>query len=397
MILRISILLILLLLVPAFYIDRHFHLKKHRAFRFLLWGTSGIFMAFTVWFCLYENFSDTESLVKGQYLMLLLMWSCSTLLFTVVSATGWIFRKCRQAQRIRKLIDSVALIGGLSIAGSMLYGHISGPEKLIVKTYTYQSASIPASFDGFRIVQLSDLHVGTFANRKNIIRQITDSVMSLQPDMIVFTGDLVNYHSGELDAFLPILSKMKAPFGIYAVLGNHDYMNYRHWATENDRKADIQRLISLEKKMGWKVLLNENSVVRHQTDSMAIIGVENDGKPPFPARADLPRAQKGLQADCFSILLSHDPTHWRRAVLPTTNIPLTLSGHTHGMQLQFGHFSPASWFYPEWGGPYTITERGIPRTLYVSLGTGEVLLPFRLGAWPEINVIILHHIPSTQP
>lgn len=190
---------------------------------------------------------------------------------------------------------------------------------------------------------------------------------------------------------------MKAPFGIYAVLGNHDYMNYRHWATGNDRKADIQRLISLEKKMGWKVLLNENSVVRHQTDSMAIIGVENDGKPPFPARADLPRAQKGLQADCFSILLSHDPTHWRRAVLPTTNIPLTLSGHTHGMQLQFGHFSPASWFYPEWGGPYTITERGIPRTLYVSLGTGEVLLPFRLGAWPEINVIILHHIPSTQP
>lgn len=397
MILRISILLILLLLIPAFYIDRHFHLKKHLSYRIILWSISTIFLAFTAWFCIYENFSDTESLVKGQYLMLLLIWSCSTLLFTIISATGSFFRKSRHAVKIRKSFDAIALFGGLGIAVSMLYGHIFGPEKLTIKTFTYRSASVPSAFHGFRIIQLSDLHVGTFSNRKNIISQITDSVMSLHPDMIVFTGDLVNYHSGELDAFLPILSKIKAPYGVYAILGNHDYMNYRHWLTDNDRKADIQRLISLEKKMGWRVLLNENCIIHRLTDSIAIVGVENDGKPPFPSRADLPRALKGVSPDCFSILLSHDPTHWKRDVLPTTNIPLTLSGHTHGMQLQVGNFSPASWFYPEWGGPYVTSGDSSPRTLYVSLGTGEVLLPFRLGAWPEINVIILHHIPSTQP
>lgn len=389
MILRISILLILLLLIPAFYLDRHFHLKRHSIFRILLWGLTAVFLAFTAWFCLNENFSDTESMVKGQYLMLLLTWSISAILFTLISAIGKFFSKCHQAARIRQSFDIAALIMGLGLGTTILYGHIAGPEKLIVKTYNYQSTAIPPAFHGFRIIQLSDLHVGTFVGKKHIIRQLVDSVMALHPDLIVFTGDLVNYHSGELDSFVPILSKMKAPYGVYSVLGNHDYANYRHWTSDDARRADIRRLISQERRMGWNVLLNEHAIIHRQTDSIVIIGVENDGKPPFPARANLPKALSRLQPSCFSILLSHDPTHWRRAVLPKTNIPLTLSGHTHGMQFQMGNFSPAKWFYPEWGGAYQATSGPTPRTLYVSLGIGEVLLPFRLGAWPEINVITL--------
>lgn len=391
MILRISILLILLLLIPAFYLDRHFHLKRHSIFRILLWGLTAVFLAFTAWFCLNENFSDTESMVKGQYLMLLLTWSISAILFTLISAIGKFFSKCRQAARIRQSFDIAALIMGLGLGTTILYGHIAGPEKLIVKTYTYQSTTIPPAFHGFRIIQLSDLHTGTFVGKKHIIRQLVDSVMALHPDLIVFTGDLVNYHSGELDSFVPILSKMKAPYGVYSVLGNHDYANYRHWTSDDARRADIRRLISQERRMGWNVLLNEHAIIHRQTDSIAIIGVENDGKPPFPARANLPKALSGLQPSCFCILLSHDPTHWRRAVLPKTYIPLTLSGHTHGMQFQMGNLSPAKWFYPEWGGAYQATSGPTPRTLYVSLGIGEVLLPFRLGAWPEINVITLQY------
>ena len=139
--------------------------------------------------------------------------------------------------------------------------------------------------------------------------------------------------------------------------------------------------------MGWRLLLNDNYILRRGNDSIAIVGVENDGNPPFPALGDLPKAQRGLQNSCFRILLSHDPTHWRRRVLPETRTPLMLAGHTHGMQLKIGSFSPSEWFYPEWGGPYYEGERA----LYVSLGAGEVLLPFRIGAWPEINLITLKH------
>ena len=171
-------------------------------------------------------------------------------------------------------------------------------------------------------------------------------------------------------------------------MGNHDYAQYFRWESPLDSLADIRRLQNRQRAMNWHLLLNDNHIIRRGNDSIAIIGVENDGRPPFPALADLPRAQRNLNDNCFKILLSHDPSHWHRQVVPNTTIPLTLSGHTHGMQFKIGNFSPASWFYKEWGGEYT-DQNG--HTLYVSLGTGEVLLPFRLGAWPEINVIQLNN------
>ena len=389
MILRISILLLLLLAIPAFYLDRHFRLKNHRFLRGGLWGLTAALLAFTVWFCAVERFTDTESQVKGIYLMVLLTWGVSALVFCALSALGSLWRHSCHRTAARHTADITALILALALAGCMIYGNQVGPGQLTVKHFTYRSPLVPQSFKDFRIVQLADLHVGTFSGRPELLERLTDSVLALRPDLIVFTGDMVNYHSGELDAALPFLRKLKAPFGIYAVLGNHDYMNYRQWPSAATRQQDVERLVRLEQAMGWHVLRNAHAIVRKDADSLAIIGVENDGQPPFPALADLPRAVRGLQPECFSILLSHDPTHWRRSVLPETDIPLMLSGHTHGMQLRIGDFSPAQWIYPEWGGPYHESVRGKERTLYVSLGFGEVLLPFRLGAWPEINVITL--------
>ena len=178
---------------------------------------------------------------------------------------------------------------------------------------------------------------------------------------------------------------LRARDGVVSILGNHDYMSYHDWPSEAARQANLAQLVRRQRDMGWRLLLNDNVVVRRGADSIAIVGVENDGLPPFPQRGDLTRAQRGVEQAGFKVLLSHDPTHWRRSVLSTTDIDLTLSGHTHGMQLKIGGFSPASWFYDEWGGFYY--DGG--RALHVSLGAGEVLMPFRLGAWPEVNVITL--------
>ena len=260
-----------------------------------------------------------------------------------------------------------------------------GYRQIQVKEFTYTSARLPKAFDGYRIVQISDLHLGTLRGREGVVENVVHEINACEPDLVVFTGDLVNYHADEVEPFREILSGIRATDGVVSVMGNHDYAQYFHWPTSADSLADIRRLQQEQRNLGWHLLLNENLVLHRDQASIAIIGVENDGRPPFPARADLKRAQQGVDSTTFKVLLSHDPTHWRRAVLPQTNIDLTLSGHTHGMQFQMGGFSPAAWIYDEWGGPYYDGQRA----LYVNLGTGEVLIPFRLGAWAELTLITL--------
>lgn len=268
---------------------------------------------------------------------------------------------------------------------SMVYGFTQGYRHVVVKPVAYKFAQLPKPFHGYRIAQISDFHLGTLSGRADLVKRIVDMVNAAHPDLVVFTGDLVNTRAEELEEFKNILSHFRAPDGVVSVMGNHDYLTYHAWPSDAARQENVNRLQELQRDMGWKLLLNEHKLLRRLGDSLAIVGVENDGRPPFPALGDLPQAQEGLSDECFKVLLSHDPSHWRRRVVPDTNIPLTLSGHTHGMQLQLGSFSPAAWFYPEWGGTYTAQGQ----VLHVSLGVGEVMLPFRLGAWPEINLITL--------
>lgn len=183
---------------------------------------------------------------------------------------------------------------------------------------------------------------------------------------------------------MEILSSLQAKDGIYSILGNHDYGPYFRWNSPQEQAANLKELMRIQTSMGWQLLNNQHVFLKHNADSIALVGVENDGEPPFSQYADLPKATEGTQG-CFRILLSHNPTHWRREVLPTTDIDLMLSGHTHAMQLQVGRLSPSSLIYPEWGGMYYEGTRG----LYVNVGIGYVGLPFRFGAWPEITLLTL--------
>ncbi len=267
---------------------------------------------------------------------------------------------------------------------SAVVGLAWGWRHLVVKEIEVRSADLPEGLDGFRVVQLADLHLGTYLLAPGMVTQIVERVNNLNADVIVFTGDIVNTSPEEMRPFVRELSTLKSRHGVFSIMGNHDYCPYLRAKKPEERAAAIKALQDIEREMGWTLLLNENRVLRQGSDSLAIVGVENDGNPPFPQCADLSRAMAGLADGCFKVLLTHDPTHWRRAVLSKTDAQLTLSGHTHGMQLKLWGFSPSSWVYKEWGGVYE--EAG--RTLHVSTGTGGNM-PFRLGAWPEIVVLTL--------
>ena len=265
-----------------------------------------------------------------------------------------------------------------------LYGITIGWKKVTVEKVTISSSKIPESFDGYKIVQLSDFHIGTYASSPKTVEKIVKKVNSLNPDLIVFTGDLVNTSSSEINQFEDVLSQLKAKDGVLSVLGNHDYCLYRRYVAPDSPAKELSRVMATENKIGWKLLLNDNLQIKRGTDSIAVIGVENAGGESFTDRSDLNKALSGIEENEFKILLSHDPSHWRREVLPKSNIDLTLAGHTHAMQFKIGNWSPSKYSYPEWGGLYT---EG-PQQLYVSTGIGENIA-FRFGAYPQIVLIDL--------
>ncbi|MBR2862834.1 MAG: metallophosphoesterase [Bacteroidaceae bacterium] len=383
MILRILFLLVILLLLPVWGIDRLILKNNWKLLpRLLFYLPNVVLLLSLVAVAINESYTLDAALVKGRLLTATL---CLVIPETVVVLCLLFLYLLRKKEKLhRSLVYMVFVLGG-GVFALLLYGFTLGYQHIVVRESIYQSAAVPKSFDGYKIVQLSDLHLGTLHGQPNVVRTIVEKVNALQPDLIVFTGDLVNYHAEELMEFEDILSDLQAPDGVLSVMGNHDYMTYHKWNSEQERLSNVFLLQERQRAMGWKLLLNEHVLIRRGCDSIAVLGVENDGRPPFPSLGDLPKAQKGLSSDCFQILLSHDPSHWRRAVLPDTDIPLMLAGHTHGMQFKVGNFSPAAWFYPEWGGEYTEDAQ----TLQVSLGIGSVMLPFRLGAWPEIHLITL--------
>lgn len=270
---------------------------------------------------------------------------------------------------------------------AMAYGFFFGWRHIVVRTTSCTSPLLPAAFDGYRIVQLSDLHIGTFLANPGFISKLVRMVNDQHPDLIAFTGDMVNVSATEVLPFLSTLENLHASDGIYSVMGNHDYCEYGADKSERNIERNQTVLHYLENKIGWKLLLNQHVLIHRAKvpgQTIAVIGVENISRPPFQDYGDLKKAMTGLPDGMFKVLLSHDPSHWRRGVLHQTDIALTLSGHTHAGQMRIGKFSPVKWAYNEWGGKYV--EDGA--MLNVSLGLGGTV-PFRLGAWPEINVIEL--------
>jgi len=384
MLARILIFLLILLILPIYCIDRM--ALKHRwrgVWRLLYYLPNIILIVTLVALSIGESYSSEAAQIKSLAICATMTLAIpETLVAILMGICVLIGKKWPAVRRIG--FPCSAFIGGV-IGIMLLYGFTLGYRNIEQTDFTYQSRKIPYSFDGYRIVQISDFHIGTISSHGDVIEDIVNTINAAQPDLVLFTGDLVNYDAREILPHQNTLKKIQAKDGIFSVMGNHDYAQYFRWPSAADSVANIHLLQDLQKSMGWQLLLNEHAFVKRGNDSIAIIGVENCGRPPFPNLADLDGAMCGLPEGVLKILLSHDPTHWRDEVLPQSNIDLTLSGHTHGMQFRIGNFSPAAWIYDEWGGAYFEGERA----LYVNQGIGSVMIPFRLGAWPEITVITL--------
>lgn len=276
-----------------------------------------------------------------------------------------------------------ALIPALGVMGWFAFGFIEGWKRLELKHITFTSPDLPPYFDGYRLVQITDFHLGSFPPGNDFVQKVVDATNNEEPDMILFTGDLVNNQASEVEPYLDTLGQLHASDGIYSIWGNHDYCEYGNNHSIGALKRNRRMLYGYQESLGWHQLMNEHHVVSHGMASIAVIGVENPGQPPFTNRSNLMKAMKGLNPDMFKILLSHDPHHWRREVVGK-KIQLTLAGHTHAGQLKIGKWTPARMAFKEWGGAYRIGEQ----MLYVSSGIGGSF-PFRLGAWPELTVITL--------
>ena len=255
-------------------------------------------------------------------------------------------------------------------------------EKLIFK-------NLPNEFNGLKIVQLSDFHISCFIGNEHEVEAIVEIVNSLNPDIIVFTGDMINNFSDELMPFIARLKELRASIGKYAITGNHDYGDYSKWNSEQEKKNNFAQLLKYYDEIGFSCLLNRSISLKSGNNSIELIGVENWGHPPFPRYGDLNLAMQNTAANNFKILLSHDPSHWRAKVIQKTNIDLTLSGHTHGMQ--FGieipgfKWSPAKFIFPEWAGIYKDGDQ----VLYVNRGIGYIGVAARVGILPEVTMLEL--------
>ncbi|MEE1233152.1 MAG: metallophosphoesterase [Phocaeicola sp.] len=382
MLLKLGLFFTLLLLLPDWYIDRN--LLKHigyKGLRFFYWVPSGLLLAGMLFvFTLYRPGPEAMQQLSN-FLLIFLCFSVPKALFVLIHLL------LRGMARITgKKLYGEQLAGALAIASLVyiIYGATAGKENFTVREVTFQSADLPQGFDGYRILQLSDLHTGSWKGNGKALQRAVDLCNKQQADVIVFTGDLVNNLASELKEFVPILSELKAKDGVFSVLGNHDYSPYIRWESPEMQQQNLKQLIEYEREMGWKLLMNEHRMLHSGKDSIVLAGVENSGNPPFPNKGDLKKALAGTDG-LFKVLLSHDPTHWKREVLPHSDVQLMLAGHTHNMQFSLLGWSPSGLVYPEHEGLYTVHNRG----LYVNIGLGYLMFPMRLGAWPEITVITL--------
>jgi len=289
----------------------------------------------------------------------------------------------------KKFIETMALAGGGLMFSGMTYGILRGAYQYSLHRVRLHFPNLPKAFQGLRIVQISDLHIGSFFSTKPVEHAFS-IVMEQKPDIIFFTGDLVNNRSKEVRGFESILSSLRAPMGIYSILGNHDYGDYVQWESEEEKKRNRLMLEEVQKNFGWTLLKNQGIWLEKNGEKIGLAGVENwSVRMHFPRYGDLKKALSDIEDAPFVILLSHDPSHWEGEVIGNSNIGLTLSGHTHGMQ--FGveipgfKWSPVKYIYRQWAGLYQRDSQ----FLYVNRGLGFIGYSGRLGIWPEITLIEL--------
>jgi uncharacterized protein len=278
-------------------------------------------------------------------------------------------------------------IGGAHV-GLMAYGIISGAHDYRVRKVPLLLKNLPKQFEGMKLAQISDIHSGSFYN-KTAVQGGVDMLLAQKPDMVFFTGDLVNNEAKELNDYFDIFKQIKAPLGVYSTLGNHDYGDYIEWETPEKKIKNLNTLIEGHKLLGWNILMDENHEIKMGGDSLGIIGIQNWGKGGFVKKGNLTKALENSDRFTNKLLLSHDPSHWRAQVLGKTDIDVAFAGHTHGMQygIEIGDFkwSPVQFRYKEWAGLYKEDEQ----QLYVNRGFGFLGFPGRVGILPEITIFEL--------
>jgi len=310
-------------------------------------------------------------------------------------ASGKLFFKNTEGEVINEdgisrsvFLSWLGLAAGSTLFGSLVYGY-SNKYNYKVKKVTLKFDNLPATFNGFKIVHFSDVHSGSFTNKKAVIHGV-EKIMAQNADLIIFSGDLVNDKATEMKEYMDVFSKVKAPMGVYSTFGNHDYGDYVSWPQDGiTKEQNLANLVKIHAELGWRLMMDEHVSIEKNGEQIALIGVQNwSSKARFPKYGNLPKAYAGVEKYPFKILISHDPSHWDAQVRPEFgDIDLTLSGHTHGMQ--FGvdipgfKWSPVQYVYKEWDGLY---EEG-KQKLYVNPGYGFIGYPGRVGIMPEITVI----------
>lgn len=281
------------------------------------------------------------------------------------------------------------MIAGGGLFGSLIYG-FGNKYRYQLKEIQLSFTNLPAAFKGLKIVHISDIHSGSFTDKKAVMKGV-DKILKQKPDLILFTGDLINNKAEEMQDYMDVFDKLRAPMGIYSTLGNHDYGDYVRWDNKEEKMANLERLKKVHEKLGWRLLLDEHIPLERNGGQIALLGVQNiSGKRSFHSYGDMKKAHTGSEAYSFKILMSHDPSHWDAEVRTNyTDVDLMLSGHTHGMQ--FGveipgfKWSPVQYIYKQWAGLYEKDNQ----KLYVNRGYGFIGYPGRVGILPEITILEL--------
>ena len=394
MIARNVILFLLLNILPFLY----YYLKHFRQTTWwkqvLWWMPSAAMVIYTIYLAMEPNFIPNNDRIYILYIYLLLLG--------LVIVPIWVFllsslagRGCsalvrkycvkRQAKPRRNYGKFVGVVLIPVIWFIVLWGAFPGFNKFEVNHTDYVSAELPEAFDGYRIVIFSDAHVGSYQKRNTyVLDEAIDSINAQKPDMIVFTGDLLNIQPADLYPHIKTLSKLKAKDGVFSILGNHDYAEYLG-CDEAIKAANCKEIVSLQKQLGWTLLLNENRTITRDKDHIILAGMENDGDGVhFPQKGDINKTLENVKDSDFILMLEHDPSSWRRKIIPDGRAQLTLSGHTHAMQFNILGWCPMSLLGKEFWGWY---EEGNQK-LFVTAGLGG-LIPFRFGATGEIVILTL--------
>lgn len=383
--------------------------RNRTLFAFIYWGISAIAMLSLLFFP-YLQSNSPHRLLPGTLLTIILalffgkiiaalFYFIDDIRRAVQMMAGKIFSSNNEISEIAgasasnisrsSFLTWLGLIAGGSLFSSFIYG-LSNKYNYQIKNVKLSFDNLPSAFKGLKIVQISDIHSGSFTNF-NAVNKGVDMILNEKPDLILFTGDLVNNKSDEVGEYQKIFSRLKAPLGVYSTLGNHDYGDYNKWPSDAAKKENLEQLKKIHAAMGWRLMLDEHLPLKKDDAEIGLIGVQNiSGRGRFHTYGDLAKAMTGADAYPFKILMSHDPSHWDMEVnTKYTDIDLTLSGHTHGMQ--FGveipgfRWSPVEYVYKQWAGLY---ENGNQK-LYVNRGYGFIGYPGRVGIMPEITVFEL--------